>query len=96
MRSRVSAAIIPRISAARRDARSRPDGPAARTLARDRQRLDRLFLGQGQAVLEVVRLLRDLVGPVHELRLERAARLEPQTLAEVERERERDASRPCA
>ena len=35
-----------------------------------------------------MRLLRDLVAPVDHLRLERAARLEPQPLHEVERERE--------
>ena len=44
--------------------------------ARNRELLDRGLLGQGQPVLEIVRLLRDLVGPVDDLRLEAAARLE--------------------
>ncbi len=70
-----------------------PGGPGGADMARDRQRLDRLFLGQRQAVLEVVRLLRDFVGPVHELRLGRAARLGPQALAKFEREGKRDAPR---
>ena len=62
---------MPRISDARA---GRPVEPAARMPAptrRDLQRLDRVFLGQRQAVLEVVRLLGDLVGPVDELGLER-------------------------
>jgi len=52
---------------------------------RDLKRFDRLLLCQRQPVLEVVRLLRNLIGPVHELRLERPARLEPETVPKVER-----------
>ena len=57
-------------------------------MPRDRELLDRGLLRQRQAVLEVVGLLGDLVGPVDRLRLERSAGLEAQALGEVERKRE--------
>ena len=62
--------------------------PARRAdLAGDGELLDLLLLGQRQAVLQVVGLLRDLVGPVDDLGLEASARLEAQALGEVEGER---------
>ena len=62
--------------------------PARRAhAARDRELLDRGLLGQRQPVLEVVRLLGDLVGPVDGLRLECPARTEAQPLDEIERKR---------
>jgi len=56
-------------------------------VTRDRELLDRGLLGQRQAILEVVGLLGDLVGPVDGLRLERSPGLGAQAVGEVERER---------
>ena len=62
--------------------------PARRAdLAGDGELLDLLLLGQRQAVLQVVCLLRDLVGPVDDLGLEASSGLEAQALGEVEGER---------